>query len=584
MHLLKVFYDHIIKSLSYLSIKGGNLPNGWQEKVTVNLTRDPNHGDLATNIAMILAKPLGKSPKDLAANIAGHLTQNSDIVKAEVAGPGFINLTLSPTFWQKQIKIILDQGIRYGESNLGAGQKVNIEFVSTNPTGPMHTGHGRNAVLGDTIASLLTKVGYQVCREYYVNDAGGQVNALARSLYVRYRQAVGQTINDNDFTADMYPADYLVPAAEKLFQEDGDKWINQSEEKWLEHFKEFAVTEMLTLIRQDLALLGVHMDVFTSEKTLVNDKQVEKTLDALRAKGDVYQGTLEPPKGHVIEDWEPRPQTLFRATQYGDDVDRPLIKSDNSWTYFASDIAYHFHKFQRGFHHLIDVFGADHSGYVKRIKAAVQAITDNQASFEIKVCQMVNFLDEGVPVRMSKRAGTFITVKEVIDRVGKDATRFMMVSRHQDMPIDFDFAKVVEQTRDNPIFYIQYAHARVQSVLRHSQEVFPQLNLSTLSEADLSLLTDEHELSMIKVLTDWPSQVEGAAQVREPHRLANFLYDVASHFHALWNKGKDHTHLRFIEPQNFEQTKARLALITATATVIANGLTTLGITPVQEMR
>jgi arginyl-tRNA synthetase len=326
------------------------------------------------------------------------------------------------------------------------------------------------------------------------------------------------------------------------------------------------------------------MDVFTSEKALVTDRQVEKTLKVLETKGDIYQGVLEPPKGHVIEDWEPRPQTLFRATHYGDDVDRPLRKSDGSWTYFASDIAYHLHKFQRGFHYLINVFGADHSGYVKRLKAAVQAITDNQASFEIKVCQMVNFLDNGVPVRMSKRAGTFITIKDVIDRVGKDATRFMMVSRHQDMPIDFDFAKVIEQSRDNPIFYIQYAHARIQSVLRHSREVFPTINLSALKEANLSLLTDEHELSMIKILTNWPSQVEGAAQVREPHRLANFLYEVASNFHALWNKGKDNTHLRFIEPQQPEQTQARLALITATANVIAGGLNILGITPVQEMR
>jgi arginyl-tRNA synthetase len=584
MNLLAIFHDYIINSLTSFNIKTEDLGDGLKDKVTIGLTRDPSHGDLATNVAMILAKSLGQPPKILADQISETLKQHPDIIKAEVAGPGFINLTLSPSFWHKQIKVILEHGISYGDSTLGAGQKINVEFVSTNPTGPMHTGHGRNAVLGDTIAALLTKVGYKVCREYYVNDAGGQVYALARSVYVRYGQACGQLITDDDFTKDMYPADYLIPLAETIFKTEGDKWLNQPEEKWLEHFRELAVSEMLSFIRQDLALLGVHMDVFTSEKALVTQKQVEKTLEGLEKKGDVYQGVLEPPKGHVIEDWEPRPQTLFRATHYGDDVDRPLRKSDGSWTYFAGDIAYHLHKFQRGFHHLINVFGADHSGYVKRLKAAVQAITDNQASFEIKVCQMVNFLDNGIPVRMSKRAGTFITIKDVIDKVGKDATRFMMISRHQDMPIDFDFAKVVEQTRDNPIFYIQYAHARIQSVLRHSLDVFPDINLDNLKEANLSLLTDEQELYMIKILTNWPSQVEGAAQVREPHRLANFLYDVSSSFHALWNKGKDNTHLRFIEPQHLEQTKARLALITATANVIASGLNILGITPVQEMR
>ena len=582
MNLFPLFHAHIVESIRALNLDN-LLAADWHQKVTIELTRDPSHGDLATNVAMVLAKPLSQSPKELAQRIAVHLLNHSEVIKAEVAGPGFINLTLSLEFWRAQLPIILQQGTHYGASALGVGQKVNVEFVSTNPTGPMHAGHGRNAVLGDTIAALLSKVGYDVCREYYVNDAGGQINALARSVYVRYRQACGDTITDADFDADMYAADYLMPLAKKIFEQDGSKWLHQPQEAWLDHFRQISTEEMLNLIRQDLAALGVEMDVFTSEKVLVANDQVQKTLDLLQAKGDVYQGVLEPPKGHVIDDWEPRPQTLFRATAYGDDVDRPLCKSDGTWTYFAGDVAYHQDKLQRGFHHLVNIFGADHSGYVKRIQSAVKALTNSQKTVEIKVCQMVNFLENGTPVRMSKRAGTFITLKDVVERVGKNATRYMMVSRHQDMPIDFDFTKVIEHNRDNPIFYIQYAHARIQSVLRHSREIFPNLSLQNTS-LPLHLLIDDHELAMIKILTNWPRQVEVAAQTREPHRVANFLYDVASTFHGLWNKGKDHTHLRFIDPRNSEQTQARLALITATAAVIASGLELLGITPVQEMK
>ena len=582
MNLFPIFHAYVVESIRALNFDSA-LASGWQQKITVEPTRDPSHGDLATNAAMVLAKPLGQPPKDLAQRIASNLLDRSEIIKAEVAGPGFINLTLSPEFWHAQLPIILEKGSHYGASALGAGQKVDVEFVSTNPTGPMHAGHGRNAVLGDTVAALLSKVGYDVCREYYVNDAGGQINALARSVYVRYREACGQPIETADFDADMYAADYLVPLSKKIFEQDGTKWLNQPQENWLDYFREISTQEMLNLIRQDLENLGVHMNVFTSEKALIANNQIQKTLDFLQTKGDVYQGVLEPPKGHVVDDWEPRPQTLFRATTYGDDVDRPLCKSDGEWTYFAGDVAYHQDKLQRGFDLLVTVLGADHSGYVKRIQSAVRALTDGQKTVEIKVCQMVNFLDNGVPVRMSKRAGTFITLKEVIERVGKDATRYMMVSRHQDMSIDFDFAKVIEQSRDNPIFYIQYAHARVYSVLRHNRDIFPELTLKNVS-LPLHLLKDEHELAMIKILTNWPRQVEVAAQTREPHRVANFLYDVSSTFHALWNKGKDHTHLRFIDPQNFEQTQARLALITATAAVIASGLELLGITPVQEMK
>lgn len=585
MNLFHTFLNYIIDCLiSWDSITDLRLPNRWKEKITLEPSRDSKHGDLATNAAMILAKPLQKSPKAIAEQLIPKLLKNSAIANAEVAGPGFINLTLKPEVWYEHLQYILDKGTDYGSSTLGSGQKVNIEFVSANPTGPMHTGHGRNAILGDTIASLLSKVGYSVCREYYVNDAGGQVDILARSVYLRYLQACGEHITDNDFTQGMYPGDYLIPIAEKILNKDGKIWIDQSENMWIEHFRNITISEMLDLIRQDLDLLGVKMDVFTSEKSLVDTNQIVKALKTLEDKNDVYQGTLEPPKGHVIEDWEPRPQTLFCATKYGDDIDRPLKKSDNTWTYFAGDIAYHSYKYQRGFTHLINIFGADHSGYVKRIKAAVQAITNNKANFEIKVCQMVNFLDKGMPVKMSKRAGTFITIKNVIDRVGKDATRYMMVSRHQDMPIDFDFSKVIEQTRDNPMFYIQYAHARIHSVLRHAQEIFPILNTTNYTDINFHLLNDENELNMIKQLVNWPQQVETAAQVREPHRIATFIYDVSSIFHALWNKGKDHTYLRFINAQDYEGTKARLGLLIATANVIASGLQILGITPIKEMR
>ncbi len=585
MNLFHIFHHFIIKTLESLDlVSGPNVPFDWQKKITVEPARESHHGDLATNAAMVLAKPLGQSPKILAQNLANHLIQNPHILKAEVAGPGFINLFLDPDFWRQQLKNILEQGVHYGDSTMGQGKTVNVEFVSANPTGPLHAGHGRNAVLGDTIAALLSKVGYRVCREYYVNDAGGQIQALGKSVYLRYRQACGEPIRDQDFGTDMYAADYLIPLAEKIFKKEGKDWLNQPEEKWMPAFCQQAVSEMLDLIRQDLQDLGIQMDVYTSEKQLVEEKQVEKTLALLEQRGDIYQGVLNPPKGHTIEDWEPRPQTLFRATHYGDDVDRPLRKSDESWTYFAGDVAYHAYKYHRGFSHMINIFGADHSGYVKRLQSAVQAITEDQVSFEIKVCQMVNFLDKGVPVRMSKRAGTFITLRDVIDRVGKDATRFMMVCRHQDMPIDFDFSKVIEQNRENPIFYIQYAHARIHSVLRHSQEIFPDLNLENLSQISLDILTDEHELSMIKILVHWPRQVEIAAQMREPHRIANFLYDVAATFHSLWNKGKEHMHLRFIDPHNLEQTKARLALIMATAFVLASGLKVLGITPIEEMR
>jgi arginyl-tRNA synthetase len=584
MSVFNIFLGHISSVVSSL-IQTAEVANQLDlKKITVEPTRDPLHGDLATNVAMILAKPLGQNPRQLAEKIVSDLKKIPDIEKLEIAGPGFINMTLTPRFWHNQLREVLERKERYGNSMLGKNELLNVEFVSVNPTGPLHTGHGRNAVLGDTIAALMQKVGYKVVREYYVNDAGGQVNALARSVYLRYLQALGQKISENDFTDDMYHGDYLVPAGEAFAKEFGKAWLDKTETEWLPFFRERSVAVMMSGIQKTLGKLGVMMDVYTSEKELVNAGRVEETLKILEEQGDVYQGVLNPPKGHVVDDWEERPQTLFKATAYGDDVDRALKKSDGSWTYFAGDIAYHVDKFRRGFKHMINVFGSDHSGYVKRVISAVKAVTQGQVDLEIKVCQMVNFLDNGVPVRMSKRAGTFITIDEVIDRVGKDATRFMMISRHQDMSIDFDFAKVVEQTKDNPIFYIQYAHARICSVLRHTQTIFPSINPDYLESAHIELLTDESELAMIKLIANWPRQIEVAALVREPHRLANFLYDLASQFHALWNKGKDNTHLRFIDPNQEELTKARLALIKCVAMVISSGLLLFGITPVQEMR
>ena len=583
MNVFHFFKEAVLTVIQDL-IRDGCLPDGLDlSRITVDPPKEAEHGDMAVNAAMVLAKPVGKNPRTLAESMAKPFRLLPDVMRVEVAGPGFINITLKPDFWQRQLLDILKAGTAYGNSLLGANQKINVEYVSANPTGPLHTGHGRNAVLGDAIAALLQKVGYDVCREYYINDAGGQIDALARSVYLRYLEALGHTIHDSDFKEGMYGADYLIPAGQELAVLKGDIWVGQPETVWIEEIRQFSVEAMMILIREDLGALGVQMDVFTSEKKLVSEGGVNNALAVLEGKGDLYVGVLERPKGHEVDDWEPRPQTLFRATAYGDDVDRPLKKSDGSWTYFASDIAYHLDKFRRGFSRMIDVLGADHGGYVKRIQAATTAITGGQGHAEIKTCQMVNFMENGVPIKMSKRAGNFIKLRDVTDRVGKDVTRFIMLTRRQDMKIDFDFAKVVEQTRDNPVFYVQYAHARVCSVLRHGLALFPN-SLDDISKINVTLLTDVSELEMIKLLAGWPRQVEVAALVREPHRVAYFLYDIAAAFHVLWNKGKDQTHLRFIDPQDHATTCARLALVKGTATVIASGLDLFGIAPLEEMR
>ncbi|WOI10398.1 arginine--tRNA ligase [Thalassospira lucentensis] len=564
--------------------KDGVLPAGSDTaRITVEPPRDAAHGDAATNAAMLLSKAAGMKPRDLAEKLAEKLGTLDHIEQVEIAGPGFINLRMADDFWLSQITEVLENGKTYGNSNLGANTKMNVEYVSANPTGPMHVGHCRGAVVGDVLANLLAKAGYDVTKEYYINDAGAQVDVLARSLHLRYREALGETIDE--IPAGLYPGDYLVAPGKKLAARDGDKWVNAPEEDWLEEFRGFAIVEMMVLIKEDLRLLGVDHDVFTSEAGLVAAGKVQAAFEHLEKKGDIYVGVLEPPKGKTPDDWEPRPQTLFRATEFGDDVDRPLKKSDGSWTYFASDIAYHFDKYERGFSHMIDIFGADHGGYVKRMKAATKAITGGEGDLDVKLCQLVSLFDNGEPVKMSKRAGTFVTLRDVVERVGKDVARFIMLTRKNDATLDFDFAKVTEQSKDNPVFYVQYAHARVNSVFRQAREAFPNQDFSdaALVGADLSALASEDEKMLVRRMAEWPRIVEQAAVAHEPHRIAFFLSEIAAEFHALWNKGRDNTALRFIVADDLAVTQARLAMIRAAALVIASGLDVLGVAPVEEM-
>src|SRR5438309_8550063 len=570
----------------------GALPAGLDvARVAVEPPRDPAHGDLATNAAMVLAGQVKQNPMVLAEKIAAAL-QGRELVTGDYRGsgfsvdavkPGFLNIRLDPAVWHAQLRAILEAGTAYGDSTVGQNERVNVEFVSANPTGPMHVGHGRGAVVGDALAALLAKAGFAVHREYYINDAGAQVDLLARSAYLRYREALGETIST--IPEGYYPGEYLVATGRALAERDGDRWLGRPEAEWLPVMRDFAIAEMIALIRADLAAFGVGFDAFVSERELVGSGAVDKALAALAERGLIYQGVLEPPKGKVLEDWEPRPQTLFRATQFGDEVDRPLKKSDGSWTYFAGDIAYHHDKFSRGFANLIDIWGADHGGYVKRIQAAVKALSDGKAALDVKLTQLVNLFDKGEPVRMSKRAGTFVTLREVIDEVGKDAFRFIMLTRKNDQPLEFDFAKVTEQSKDNPVFYVQYAHARAASVMRHALEQVPAARLTdaALAAAPLDRLSDPLELALIRLLAGWPRLVESAAEAHEPHRIAFFLQEVAAQFHLLWTKGKDEATLRFLIAADTDLTCARLALVRAVALVVASGLAVFGVEPVEEM-
>lgn len=578
------FKAHILNALHVLTAEGV-LPEGLDfSKVTAEPPRDPSHGDVSTNAAMVLAKLAKMAPRQLAEALVPHLEKIPGVESVSIAGPGFVNMSVSLDFWHNQLAGVLKAGSDFGASHMGAGEKINIEYVSANPTGPLHAGHGRVSVIADTLATLLEKVGYDVTREFYINDAGNQAQQLARSTYLRYREALGEDIGE--IPEGCYPGDYLVPVGEAIAKKDGDKWMNAPESEWLEPFRAYAVDAMMKMIREDLALMGIHHEIFTSEMALHRSGAIDRVIDTLKERDLVYTGVLEPPKGKEIEDWEPRPQLLFRATEFGDDVDRPLQKSDGSWTYFTADIAYHLDKFRRGFTHMIDVWGADHGGYVKRIAAAVKAVTESQGHLDVLLCQIVNFTENGKPVRMSKRLGTFITVRDVIEKVGRDVFRFMVVSRKGDAHLDFDFNKVMEQSKDNPVFYVNYAYARCHSVLRMASEQMPGVDVSVMAcqKADLSSLESEEEIGLIRLLAGWPRQVEIAALTHEPHRLCYYLYEIASQFHMLWNKGKENTVLRFIQPDDEAGTRARLALIHATSAVIASGLDIFGVKPLEEMR
>jgi len=577
---LQVKVNLIIEELS----SQGKLPRALDLKnVTLEPPRDPSHGDVACNAAMVLTKQARMKPRDIADMIADGL-KTLDIVEAvEIAGPGFINIRLKTSFLQQQVATILAAGGNYGHSDLGNDEKVNVEYVSVNPTGPLHVGHCRGAIFGDSLARLLEFIGYDVSREYYINDAGGQIDVLARSTYLRYLEALGEDIGT--IPEGLYPGDYLIPVGQALADEVGDKWQGQDEEIWLGEIRTYATNAMMDMIRADLATLEIKHDVFFSELSLHQGDGIQKAIDALEEKGLIYTGVLDAPKGATPDDWEERAQTLFKSTDFGDDMDRAVKKSNGDWTYFAADVAYHANKVARGFNTMIDVWGADHGGYVKRVQASVKALTDGKADLDVRLCQMVKLLRDGKPAKMSKRAGTFVTMRDIVEEVGKDVVRFIMLTRKNDASLEFDFARVTEQSKDNPVFYVQYAHARVYSVLRKAKAAFPALELSheKLQEADLSLLKDDHELALIKNMMNWPRLVESAALSHEPHRIAFYLYDLAADFHGLWNKGNDNIGLRFIIEDNAEITRARLAMISSLANIIATGLNILGVEPVKEM-
>ena len=569
----------------------GQWPAGIDfSRVVVEPPRDASHGDMATNAAMVLAKDAKVKPRDLADKIAEKLRADELVASVEVAGPGFINLTLKPEVWADELRTMLREGVSYGKSAVGHRDKVNVEYVSANPTGPMHVGHCRGAVFGDALCGLLDFAGYDVTREYYINDAGAQVDVLARSAYLRYLEALGEVIGE--IPEGLYPGDYLVPVGQALAAEYGDKLKAMADTAWLPIVRVKAIAMMMDMIKRDLAALNIKHDVFFSERSLIEsgNNKVTETIDFLRAKGDIYKGRLPPPKGKPVEDYEDRIQTLFRATAYGDDVDRPLIKSDGSYTYFASDIAYHKNKVDRGFLDMIDVFGADHGGYIKRMQAAVKGVSGGKAALDVKVVQLVRLLRNGEQVRMSKRSGDFVTLREVVDEVGSDAVRFMMLFRKNDAVLDFDLAKVLEQSKDNPVFYVQYGHARGHSIFKNAREVVPDLpeddaeRRAWLGSAPVERLSDPAELDLLKRLALYPRIIEAAAVAHEPHRIDFYLYDLASEFHALWTKGRDLPYLRFIMTNDAEITRARLAMVQGVVSVLASGLAVLGVHAPTEMR
>jgi arginyl-tRNA synthetase len=594
-HIYATMLARVVASVSALSAAGTLPPSLDTSRVVVEPPRDASHGDMATNAAMVLAKDAGKKPREVAEAIAEKLRADDMVEKVDVAGPGFINITLKASAWTAALAAAIAAGTQYGRSQVGQGTKVNVEYVSANPTGPMHVGHCRGAVFGDALASLLAFVGFDVSREYYINDAGAQVDVLARSAYLRYREALGETI---EIPEGLYPGDYLVPVGKKLAHDHGRTLLTQDEAEWLPLVRKTAIAMMMEAIRDDLSALNIDFDVFFSERSLIVGKsdQVAAAIGFLRDAGHIYDGRLPPPKGAPVEDYEDREQTLFRATEFGDDVDRPLKKSDGAYTYFASDIAYHKSKVDRGFSKMIDVWGADHGGYIKRMKAAVAAISAGKAELDVKIVQLVKLLRNGEPVKMSKRSGDFVTLREVVDEVGRDAVRFMMLYRKNDAVLDFDLAKVIEQSRDNPVFYVQYGHARCASIFRNAAAEVADLpqgageeasmaRAKFLSSASLELLADPAELALMRRIALYPRAVEQAGLAHEPHRIAFYLYELASEFHSLWSLGsKEKPYLRFIIQNDLKITLARLALVQGVVTVLASGLNLLGVGAPEEMR
>ncbi len=585
MNIFADFHERIRNAILSLGLKASDGGELDLARMTVEPPRDPSHGDLATNAAMVLAKAAGQNPRALAEQIAEKLRGEPDVANVTIAGPGFVNLTLDNGFWQAQLREILAAGTRYGRSEIGQGHNVNVEYVSANPTGPMHVGHCRGAVVGDTLANLLAFTGHEVTREYYINDAGMQIDVLARSVMLRYREALGENIGD--IPAGLYPGDYLIPVAQALVGEYGSGLLGMAEEKALDIVKDTTIDTMMKMIREDLAALNVHHDVFFSERSLhaANGGRIRSAINDLTLNGHVYKGKLPPPKGQKPEDWEDREQTLFRSTAVGDDIDRPLVKSDGSFTYFAADVAYMKDKMERGFDQLIYILGADHSGYVKRLQALARALSGDKVELTVLLCQLVKLFRDGEPVRMSKRSGEFVTLRDVVDEVGRDPIRFMMLYRKNDAPLDFDFARVTEQSKDNPVFYVQYASARTHSVFRQAAEHFGEGSFDRASlAAAVGSLVDEGEIALVKKLVEYPRMIESAALALEPHRIAFYLYDLASAFHALWNRGTDNPDLRFLKVNDRELTYARLGLVQAVSDVVTSGLALLGADAPKEMR
>ncbi len=577
-------YQHEVCRVLEGMVKAGELPAGLDmTRVKVEPPREAAHGDMATNAAMVLAKPAGKNPRQLGEMLTQKLQEIQSVSEASVAGPGFVNFRLVNTEWASVLRDILKSGVAYGDSEMGVHEKVNIEYVSANPTGPMHAGHIRGAVIGDTLAALLEKAGYDVTREYYFNDAGTQVDVLARTTHLRYREALGEDIGD--IPEGLYPGEYMKEVAAALVRRDGDKWLGKKEKEWLAPIREFAVGVMMEEIKKDLALIGITHETFSNEREIVEGGTLDKVFNTLTKMDLIYKGTLPPPKGKEMEDWEPAELTLFRSSKFGDSSDRPLKKRDGTWAYIMPDIAYHYDKIQRGYKWMINVLGKDHGNYLDKMRPAVSALSDGKAKIDVIFCAMVKVLKNGVPVKFSKRSGNIITLREMVEEVGAGAVRFFMLSRTPDSELEFDFAKVIEQSKDNPVFYVQYAHARCYSIFRNAKEMWPDADLSVeaLLKADIKRIDTEDELQLVRLMAGWPRFVEAAAEAHEPHRITFYLHDLAAAFHAFWNKGRDDATLRFLIEQDKELSLARLALVKAVATVIASGLAVMGVEPVEEM-